>query len=159
MKRTRISAAALMVLGIASGAHAAVFDTYEGLSHTETESGFVSGSDLSAPYSFDFLVTADSTMSFSGETSFDVLSLGLYRGSLLLRGWLLTPTTGEDTTPFSLAAGSYSFKTLAPATGPGYYAFESSIVSSVPEPESYAIFLAGLGMIGVIARRKLGASA
>jgi len=159
MKRHQISIAALMALGIAGSANAAVFDTYESLTHSETESGFVSGSDLSAPYSFDFLLSADSIMSFSGETSLDMLGLGLYSGTSLLRGWLLTPVTGEDATTFALAAGSYSFKALTPAAGPGYYAFESSIVSSVPEPESYAIFLAGLGMIGVIARRKLNASA
>lgn len=169
MKRHQISIAALMALGIAGSANAAVFDTYESLTHTGTESGFVSGSDLSAPYSFDFMLSADSIMSFSGETSLDVLGVGLYSGNSLLRGWLLTPTTGDDATTFALAAGSYSFKALTAgsygsaaltqATGPGYYAFESSIVSSVPEPESYAIFLAGLGMIGVIARRKLDAAA
>jgi len=159
MKRHQLSLAALLALGIAGSANAALYDTFEDLAHSESESGFVSGSDLSAPYSFDFILTADSVMSFSGETSLDLLGLGLYSGSSLLRGWLLTPLTGEDATTFSLAAGSYSFKTLTQATGPGYYAFESSIVSSVPEPASYAIFLAGIGMIGVIARRKLDASA
>jgi len=158
MKRHQISIAALLTMGVVGGANAALYDTFEGLAHSESESGFVSGSDLSAPYSFDFMLTADSVMSFSGETSLDLLGLGLYSGSSLLRGWLLTPVTGDDSTTFALAAGSYSFKTLTPVSGPGYYAFESSIVSSVPEPESYAIFLAGLGMIGVIARRKLDAS-
>jgi hypothetical protein len=97
-------------------------------------------------------------VAFSGETSFDVLGLGLYSGGSLLRGWLLTPVTGDDVTTFALAAGNYSFKAIGPVSGSGYYGFESSIVSSVPEPESYALFLAGLGMIGLIARRKLDGS-
>ncbi|MTW33539.1 PEPxxWA-CTERM sorting domain-containing protein [Pseudoduganella danionis] len=37
--------------------------------------------------------------------------------------------------------------------------FSSSDVSAVPEPETYALMLAGLGLIGVAARRKAGKQA
>ncbi len=30
-------------------------------------------------------------------------------------------------------------------------------IAAVPEPETYAMFLAGLGMLGAIARRRMGA--
>ena len=155
MKIKLLSLAVSLALGVSASAHAALYDTYGGLTHTETESGFVSGSDLMTPYAFDFTLAADSVMSFSGESSLAYTALGLYDGASLLRGWFLTPFSGSDVTTFALAAGTYSFKTVFPVSGPGYYAFESSIVSSVPEPDSYAIFLAGLGMIGLIARRKL----
>ena len=42
--------------------------------------------------------------------------------------------------------------------GPQYYAFFDGLtvaqVAAVPEPDTYAIMLAGLGLLGVIARRR-----
>ena len=57
----------------------------------------------------------------------------------------------------AMAAGDYSLSTMA-FGDPGYYAFETT-VTPVPEPETYGMFLAGLGMLGLIARRKLDAKA
>ena len=155
MNRHLLALAVPLALGLSGSAHAALYDTYEGLTHSETEAAFVSGADLGQPHSFDFTLSPGATMTFSGESSFELLALGLYSGATLLRGWLLTPMTGDDVTTFALAAGTYSFKSLFPVTHPGYYAFETSIVSAVPEPRPYAVILAGLGMIGLVARRKL----
>ena len=58
---------------------------------------------------------------------------------------------------FQLAAGNYFFQvggTTMGATG-GKYAW-SATVSPVPEPEQYGMLLAGLGLIGLIARRRVG---
>ncbi|KAA3652749.1 MAG: PEP-CTERM sorting domain-containing protein [Proteobacteria bacterium] len=58
---------------------------------------------------------------------------------------------------FQLAAGSYFFQvggTTMGMTG-GKYAW-SATVSPVPEPEQYGMLLAGLGLIGLIARRRVG---
>lgn len=54
-------------------------------------------------------------------------------------------------------AGDYFIHIAGVATGSGSYNGNVSLVSPVPEPETYGMLLAGLGMIGFVARRrKLG---
>lgn len=55
----------------------------------------------------------------------------------------------------SLAPGKYVFDTwgLANGTYGGTY-LASIAVAAVPEPESYAMLLAGLGLLGAVARRR-----
>jgi hypothetical protein len=58
----------------------------------------------------------------------------------------------DDGFSFSgLSAGSYSLTFLGTGTG-GYGGFYT--VSAVPEPETYAMFLAGLGALGLMASRR-----
>lgn len=158
MKRKLLAIAVPLALGFGSSANAGLTDTYLGLEHSEAETAFVSGTSLTTPYSFDFTLSMDSALSFVGETSFDFASIGLYSGSSLLSGFILTPMSSELPVSFELAAGDYSFKSLMPLSGPGYYTFTTT-VSPVPEPETYGMFLAGIGMLGLIARRKLNAKA
>ena len=70
-----------------------------------------------------------------------------------------SPTVGITTVvlnPISLLAGSYTFQvkgTVAGLSG-GSYAGVLNIANPVPEAESYAMLLAGLGVIGFISRRR-----
>lgn len=54
-----------------------------------------------------------------------------------------------------LAAGNYFYEIKGTATGTsgGFYSI-SSTVTPVPEPESYAMLLAGLGVVGSLYRRR-----
>lgn len=45
----------------------------------------------------------------------------------------------------------------APASGPG--AQDLAVFAPIPEPETYAMMLAGLGLQGFIARRRMGRDA
>ena len=55
---------------------------------------------------------------------------------------------------FSLAPGYYSLNVIGHATaGMAAYAVQMD-VTPVPEPETYALMLAGLGLLGLIARRR-----
>jgi hypothetical protein len=55
----------------------------------------------------------------------------------------------------NLAAGSYYYSVFATATGAAAYSINSAAtVTAVPEPETYALLLAGLGVIGFVAKRR-----
>jgi hypothetical protein len=55
-----------------------------------------------------------------------------------------------------LAAGNYHFKVfgLSSADVSGYAISASAVAQPVPEPETYALLAAGLGVIGFVARRR-----
>jgi hypothetical protein len=57
-------------------------------------------------------------------------------------------TTGDFQTYFDLAT-PYNISLSGLVAGPGVW----SSISAVPEPESYAMLLAGLGLIGAVVRR------
>ena len=57
-----------------------------------------------------------------------------------------------------LAAGSYYYAVLAVAGGGAAYSINSAAaVTAVPEPETYALLLAGLGVVGFVAKRRKSA--
>jgi hypothetical protein len=82
-----------------------------------------------------------------------------------VEGWstAFNPTVGVTVqqvilNPINLVAGDYTLQIIGTVIGPfnGSYAGVLNIASPlpVPEPETYAMFLGGLGLMGVIARRR-----
>jgi hypothetical protein len=84
---------------------------------------------------------------FSGNLSLGLLPVGLTANKLgtVLAGDYSVVVSGTTFGASSSRHPSYDFSlTLDPAAA----------VQAVPEPESYAMFLAGLGLMGAIARRR-----
>lgn len=119
-------------------------------------------------YAFSLGATTDVTAS---AVSFDVPSFLKIKGGTVelfsgvygdaidddsVGGFLFNGKTAENNYTFSaLNAGSYYYLVSGTGTGVGggVYALVSTI--PVPEPDTYAMLLAGIGMLGVMARRRM----
>ena len=119
---------------------------------------------------FTFTPTADNkaTLVVSGLVpQFSSLSFELLSGPTVIgsvnAGSLIAGFNDFKNNSYSLSAGTgYTLKITGKTRShpPGGYGLVSitaikGTVSPVPEPESYAMFLAGLGLMGAIVRRRL----
>lgn len=105
----------------------------------------------------DLILTSTSTSALNG---LNITGLGLYKasGALAMAGTqVLTGAVDKWTlSDAHLLAGSYYFKVsgnVVSNTG-GAFAANGHILSAVPEPQGYALMLAGLGLIGWVARSR-----
>ena len=123
----------------------------------------------------DITPTADNLFRFTYSGTKDILTSsgftlsgsggGLpYTGAAgtLLGGSLTTGFKDSAVPTFNLIAGTHYLLTLSgtiASTAPGgtgniTVTFANGTVTPVPDPESYAMLLAGLGLMGTIARRR-----
>ena len=158
---TRMAAVVLtMWLGFASGAANATALTFSGW--TSGGGGYSTGFGNSVTAAFtdwlDFTLPADA----SGNGASNVISLGLGSGITLSRFELWD---GANLLGSGSTGGTGSFLTFAGGTIPGSYElkiegsgtgsyFGNIVISPVPEPQTYAMLLAGLGLVGFSARRR-----
>lgn len=167
LKTKKAMLAALVLSGLTAQAQAATVDLSGSAASTglftkdysfSVASGFVgdlsgfftSGTDFVYGDNYGFSVAGvtltGATLSSSSGFTMDIIDMA---------GWVATTyTTNFSAT--NLAAGNYTL-TL---TGTSYSAgssFSGAYVlntTAVPEPESYALMMMGLGLLGLIARRK-----
>jgi len=67
------------------------------------------------------------------------------------------PSFNDDWTPnvsFSVAAGGSLSFALASDHADQFYVSGMTVTAAIPEPETYAMLLAGLGLLGFVARRR-----
>lgn len=161
MKLKTISAATLLALS-SLAASAATFDlgTLDS-SAPDTSSGVSSKFALNAVISdtWNFTLDTASLVSFGAQQSFTSMSGAIqnFSGVLVGYGSLLSitiPTQANLSWSGTLAAGTYSVDItgLSAAKNSQYTATLSA--TPVPEPETYALLLAGLGVIGFVASRR-----
>jgi hypothetical protein len=157
--RKILSSAALAVaaLGASQGAHATVVSTgtFGPALLPDTFGGFSTGDFVvSSPLAlFALQLTADSSATVVGSSLFKSDGAGGYTAMIDVG----TPAyTGSSLTRFysGLSSGTY----LVEAFGtPGALVGVSYSLAAVPEPESYALALAGLGVAGLVMRRRAAA--
>ncbi|MEC5397509.1 FxDxF family PEP-CTERM protein [Uliginosibacterium sp. H1] len=151
--------AVLVAVGLTAGASLNAQAVSWG-QHNSFESASLDGGLMSEIYSFELLSSSDIvSTAYSNFLGLGIVSLfsGVFgdgAADVMRGGYLFS----QDT-----AGNSYSFASLAP--GSYYYSlqgfslggtnFTSTIAAAVPEAETYLMFLAGLGMIGLVVRRRL----
>lgn len=112
----------------------------------------------------NFTVSGPSSLSASltsmsmGGHNLDISSFGLYSGNTLLTaGSRLSTGIVESWSldALSPAAGNYSMRVGGTVIGASNVSFVgTAYVSPVPEPETWSMLVAGLGIVGVFARRR-----
>lgn len=155
-------AAASMVAFTALGSHAA--DT-SWCSHALLESALCLTAGCVIFDTFSFSLGAQSSVA-SSVTSLGPIGAGTYSlFSVGNDGLVGTPddqgfgawTYGGAPVvhTVSLAAGNYYYSVFGIASGAAAYSINSAATAApVPEPETYALLAAGLGMVGFIASRR-----
>ena len=112
-------------------------------------------------WTFDAII---SSISRSADTGLDITGLSLYsasgdtlitQGTQLQSGSIDVWTLSND----SLAAGDYYLAVSGNMVSAGAASFGGavSMAAPVPEPETYGMMLAGLGVLGFLARRRKAA--
>ena len=155
MKLKHIAAAA--ILAVSGSAFAASYDFG---AHDQLESsGLVGLSGGAFGDTYTFTLAAQSTVASAAQIFGGFGSYSLFSGDALPGGLadtqLFSFNFGTAANSVSLAAGSYFYVISGLTFGPGVYTLNSSAVAApVPEPETYALMLAGLGIVGFMAARR-----
>ncbi|MDO9310599.1 MAG: FxDxF family PEP-CTERM protein [Nitrosomonas sp.] len=154
---------ALSLVGASSYTESGVTFTAPNFSTLESPNGTFALLEESDPKNFlraDISVGAVSVSvdlgDFDGDS--DLLFLDVYDSSNTLLGhtelFIETTFTGMKTLSLSTPGISYAiFGATGGANGSSVYA-DNFTITAIPEPETYAMLLAGLGLLGFTARRR-----
>jgi hypothetical protein len=113
----------------------------------------VTSSYLNTPQSKDLLITGFSLYRYDPGT---MAILGTAIAGVNETGFGSHPTDSWSLSAYGLSSGYYALQVNGQVLGAGGGAFGGDLtVSPVPEPQSWAMLLAGMGMLGMAAHRKL----
>lgn len=164
MKLKFIAAAALMAVGSASfAANVSESSFIDGAAfvYTFSASGIAPNQTLfsfsldASDMDFTTFFTPGGQYSVTGDISGSKYSIS----SVKLDGMAWSPTSGSDINLGTKLVGPSSVLTVdvvGTKTAPGANFSGSLILTPVPEPETYAMMLAGLAALGFLARRRQG---
>lgn len=138
----------------ATGAQALSVSTFDGGAHKSFEAALetpIAGAFFKS-YEFTLSGMFDVTATFA--SSGIVGSFGIYKSDdTPVYSWGVGGTAFSTSSTFSLDTGSYYYAVTGMGK-PGSYNLSSAAVAAVPEPETYAMLAAGLGIVGFVASRR-----
>lgn len=131
-------------------------DIYVGAAGLASEICALGSFGCQADMQIDFTASVnDLTFDLSGYDSGDHIDVSIFSGATLLG------TSAYETNGFVDLSGYLNVTRLYfddSSTGAGFaydnFQFTTTSTTAVPEPETYAMFLAGLGLLGFSSRRK-----
>ena len=130
-------------------------------SGTYTFKGTVADSTTSFADTFNFSINSVYNFDVKAEVQrIDGYDIKLWKGDNVVFDLSPTQNVGKWIDIANLDHGDYSLvvsgTTDGGRTGAGQYegVLKLSFISAIPEPENYAMFLAGLGLLGVVAKRR-----
>lgn len=153
-KQTAVLAAVILACAQANAASTTLFSSFE-------DSISVGGTDLALVNvagnfvnTFSFTLSSAATIT-AGLTSVapSTFSSGFFSLESFSAATPIQTGSIGGTFTATLAAGDY-FYTVKGVGAPGSTYSLKSVVAAVPEPETYALFLAGLGAVGFLAARR-----
>ncbi len=106
---------------------------------------------------FNTTVSNNNTATFSIADGLVSLYADGTASDTFIGSFPFTGATGVSSHEFGpVADGNYFYRITGVANGTsgGLYNVTSTVTTPVPEPETYALMLAGLGVIGFVARRR-----
>ena len=165
MKLKLAAAAALLATSFAASANTYDLGTLSPLgfdSWGQSSSRVAAGTAIDDTWTFTLL--ADSTTSFLTSQTFAVPTSAISNFSAVLLGNTFSPLVTDATSQTLtwggiLAAGTYTVHVTGVANADRTTYLGSVSALPVPEPETYAMLMAGLGIMGAVARRKAKKSA
>ena len=147
-------AAAIVMSGTAAHAFAPIFNPNLGTDPDTVIGGVaLSGPGLTTDFTFSLSTLSNvfgDIFSLTGPVTINSISLS--GGSLLSPA--TTSLTGSSYLFENIAAGSYTMSVSASSPFSGSIYVGTVKVSPVPEAETYALALAGLGVVGLVAARR-----
>ncbi len=151
MKLKMLAAASMVAMGVTGAQAATLVDTFGG-AHDSFETAVETGFSGFKAYDFSLTGTFDVTTTFAAFGA--VGSVGLYNsvGDTLVWSWGVGGPSYANSDTFSLSTGSYYY--LVGSARPSSFTLTSTAVAAVPEPETYALLAAGLGIVGFVASRR-----
>jgi hypothetical protein len=112
----------------------------------------VTSSYLNTPQTKDLLITGLSLYRYDPAT---MAILGTAIAGINETGFGSHPTDSWSLSAYGLSSGYYALKVDGQVMGVGGGAFGGDLtISPVPEPQAWAMLLAGLGLVSVAVRRK-----
>ena len=167
MKLSKVAAASALILASSGG-----FAVSLGSIDLSSGSGFFGNTPVAGPFvdTLTFTVTTTSTFNGSittavnGTQDVDFTSVVVTPGTLAFSSLLADPVEvwATPAAGFSLTPGVYTL-TLSGTNSVSMGSYGGNLAltpglptTPVPEPESYAMLLAGLGIVGLLTRRRRG---